>query len=93
MHTAVSDCANCPKTVVQAAAKLVKVALGVGLVDAETLKERDATCGACPHLLPGAVRMLRKCELCGCFIGAKTRLAEERCPDQPPRWEALAQNK
>jgi hypothetical protein len=27
-----------------------------------------------------------QCKLCGCIIPAKTRLKDERCPADPPKW-------
>lgn len=55
-----------------------------------------------PVIAPKAVRVHRLhlcldcqyhdsgvCDLCECFIGAKTKLSSESCPDQPPRWKAL----
>lgn len=30
-----------------------------------------------------------QCVLCTCFIGVKTLLSAESCPDHPPRWKKL----
>jgi hypothetical protein len=37
-------------------------------------------CSACEHNVDG------QCTVCDCFIAAKTIIAREQCPDNPPRW-------
>jgi hypothetical protein len=62
--------------------------------DAELQRRRDI-CRDCPeatrnpermHLPTKGLTTLSKCNLCGCFIAAKTKLASERCPANPPKW-------
>ncbi|MHB8397362.1 MAG: hypothetical protein ACYDCI_00285 [Candidatus Limnocylindrales bacterium] len=55
-------------------------------VDAPTLGARATTCQSCERFVPATGR----CGLCGCFLALKLRLATEQCPDNPPRWAALA---
>ena len=38
------------------------------------------TCRACPRYRDGW------CEICGCYMPVKVRLATARCPDVPARW-------
>lgn len=93
-------CGDAVRTVAHGAAGLVKAGLQVAGVpvdrvsDVELLRRRDA-CRQCPHATRNPERLnrttrglttLSKCKLCGCLIGAKTRLASERCPDKPARW-------
>jgi hypothetical protein len=37
-------------------------------------------CRACPALLPGSMPMLDRCNLCGCFVAAKTAVPGQTCP-------------
>jgi hypothetical protein len=50
-------------------------------INQELSEKRVKICYNCPHLRQGI-----SCNLCGCFIDAKTRLPNERCPDKIPRW-------
>ena len=49
------------------------------LVNKEEHKSRLKICNSCPHKNP-----INICELCGCFIILKAKLAEAKCPDN--RW-------
>ena len=55
---------------------------GLDPAEPELVQRRMAICGECEHskFKPG------KCDLCGCLLGAKIRLASEKCPDDPARW-------
>ena len=68
------------------ALKLLKAAMRIGEARWQTVQARQQTCAACDHLKPGLFWPTRRCGICDCVIAAKTRLASERCPDQPPRW-------
>jgi hypothetical protein len=54
----------------------------------DVLASREAICGVCPENVAG------RCRKCGCgvkgAIGFKTRLATERCPLTPPKWDVYA---
>lgn len=98
MATGSSGCSLCGK-VVEGAVGLTKAALGIGLASPQTIKERRDKCRACEHATrsakpqhaaAGGLTSLSRCQLCGCVIVAKTRLAEKRCPDG--RWEAVLEN-
>lgn len=45
------------------------------LASPETVTERKELCRACPHL----TKLLR-CDICGCFMPAKTKMAAAFCP-------------
>lgn len=47
------------------------------------VSHRRSKCEACPHDYRGF------CDLCSCYIDAKTMLSFESCPDTPKRWRAL----
>lgn len=55
-------------------------------VPPEVLARRDSICAACDENLSG------RCRKCGCGVRAqwlrKPRLATERCPLNPPKWDA-----
>lgn len=62
-------------------AAMVKwIAAGVPLVDERSHGERFTQCKACPHYVGFW------CSKCRCIAYAKTKLATEECPDNPPRW-------
>lgn len=51
--------------------------------DLVTYRARLDTCGACGHLYGGM------CVLCGCYVEVRAAWRVRRCPNAPPRWEAL----
>jgi hypothetical protein len=91
-------CGGCAKKVLRGAAGLAKAGLqAAGVpVDAapeDVVKARRDQCRACPHATRNdgpkyaasrGLTTLSRCQLCGCVIAAKTRMASERCPDG--RW-------
>ena len=52
------------------------------IADQSTVVERLFLCGQCEHKKGSG--FMARCNLCGCFIEAKTRLASQSCPDG--RW-------
>lgn len=65
------------------ALKRVVVAVSTGskvFVGEKIEGQRLDACHRCPHFLPKT----KQCELCGCFVAAKAKLATEKCPDH--RW-------
>ncbi len=52
-------------------------------VSPEEHGRRWAICVACENLTGD------KCKLCGCHMKAKTALAQERCPLDPPKWDRI----
>jgi hypothetical protein len=78
-------------------AKVAAQAVGIPIdkIPYAYTKLRRDVCRACPHASKSPDRLdrpskglttLSKCELCGCFIAAKTMLASEKCPAEPPKW-------
>jgi hypothetical protein len=72
----------------QKAASLTKSMMGwVGTgFKTRTEKEQEAIldiCRKCDKFNPTAV----SCSLCGCNMPLKVRLANSKCPDNPPKWE------
>lgn len=69
--------------VIRGAVGLTKAFLGVGLADDVTIASRRDICRSCEHSekkqTPEGVKV-RKCNLCLCFIGPKTKLKAEKCP-------------
>lgn len=54
---------------------------GVNIADPQTIEARRRICLACEHRIGERRRpVMSQCRLCSCFIAAKTRLADERCP-------------
>ena len=50
----------------------------------ETLRSRRlAQCLSCCWLRSGT------CALCGCYVEARSARRAQRCPDTPPRWQAV----
>lgn len=45
-------------------------------VPKEVAEERLTICESCPDLIP----KIKVCKHCGCFMAAKTKLAEAECP-------------
>lgn len=52
------------------------------LVDEKTREERIAHCKACPRLT-----FMLTCEICNCFMPAKSKLAGAECPEG--KWFAV----
>lgn len=50
----------------------------------EEIERRRSICGACPHF------KAKRCSLCKCPVDAKTSWALEKCPDDPPQWDAYS---
>lgn len=48
------------------------------LTKQEDLSQRLSACSTCEH--KKLVMLIPKCERCGCFIPAKARLQNEKCP-------------
>jgi hypothetical protein len=71
--------------VVHGAVGLVKAAAGMDKAPDDVIAERARLCAECVH---GEGRVL--CGVCSCVLAAKQRLASERCPLDPPRWDAVA---
>ena len=46
----------------------------------EVRKERMAICGQCEFMSHN------RCDLCKCFLPAKTMMANATCPHDPPKW-------
>lgn len=44
--------------------------------DQELSDERLKVCGSCMHFK----KLVRQCELCGCFLDLKTKLLQASCP-------------
>ena len=66
---------DCLKRVAHGAAGLARAAATLGRSDAAALAEsRLRICKPCPH------RRRFTCDLCGCLLAAKSRLADETCP-------------
>ena len=66
---------------IKGAVGVAKAALGVQADAVEVVQERWATCLACEEHDCG------RCKVCGCFTGAKVRLASESCPQG--KWTAV----
>jgi hypothetical protein len=71
------------RRIIGGASGIAQSVLGVNLAPEEVIEARRAICAACPQLKRS------HCGLCGCSITHKTRLASQRCPDNPPRWIAV----
>jgi hypothetical protein len=56
------------------AVKRLKLAIGVGLAPAPIADARKAICRSC-HRNNGG-----RCDICGCPVAAKVKLAGETCP-------------
>lgn len=53
---------------------------GLPLVDEDEHKRRLGICRSCEHYDRGS------CRICGCGLSAKTKMATEHCPLDPPKW-------
>lgn len=49
-----------------------------GKVDTNVYFRRMSICGDCEHLKKGIA--ISRCNLCGCILGAKARMKNEKCP-------------
>lgn len=69
---------------------------GFGSVDQDLFEARLAACRSCPHSGPAPDTMTYRvaslssdrptiCNLCGCPLSRKARMASEQCPDQDVR--------
>lgn len=73
------------------AAMILSLALAVGrylwrggkIVPWNAYQARRATCRACEHVKGS------RCGLCGCYLPLKALFPAEKCPDEPPRWDAV----
>ena len=45
-------------------------------VPSSVSKARQDVCNACPHRL----KVTNQCTKCGCFLAAKTKIKQEKCP-------------
>lgn len=69
-----------------AAAAAVRYATSAGkTVSQQIHDEREEHCKGCVH----HDAALNRCKACGCFLAIKTWLPAEKCPLDPPRWEAV----
>lgn len=68
----------------------------------EIADERQLMCNACPHNSVNKKKVdpkfhpinpLPHCTLCGCNLHMKTRSMSQVCPDNPPRWNAVMDEK
>ena len=65
---------------------IVAVATGQGVFVSEKMRaDRVATCERCVHF----IAQFRQCEVCGCFVDAKSRLQTESCPRH--KWAITSQ--
>jgi len=70
-----------PQVIQHFAASMAQwVASGLKLADSDRHGQRYGVCKACPRFRGFY------CEICKCLAYAKTKLASESCPDNPPRW-------
>ena len=86
-------------TLAQGAVGLAKAAAGIGHADKETTALRLAECAVCPALLQHpqdpedgdvihGIGFFDRCGICGCFVRAKTLLADQSCPLD--KWQAVS---
>jgi len=59
---------------------------GLTHADRATRRARDAICAECEHY---RTKSGKRCALCGCRVPWKIGWASSKCPDNPPRWEAV----
>lgn len=83
-------CGDNIRRLAHGATGLAKSLAGVDLARPATIEARRMLCRACPHAKPCKRNPQRKCtcELCGCLLTHKTRLASEACP--VGKWAAVA---
>ena len=86
--TIILHCSGCGGLLKQAQSFTIAytkwVAAGMPTTPEEELQERRQQCNQCPQRTPEDT-----CNLCGCPLAKKLRMATETCPAQPPRWLAL----
>ncbi len=72
---------------------ITKALFHIANASPDVIARRRDVCRACPHAMRNpdpkfaancGLTTLSRCEQCGCFIAAKTRVASERGPDDPP---------
>ena len=73
---------GCPSAgnAIRGAAAIAKTVDGVGLATGAVIAARRSKCKKCGHHVLGV------CEICFCIIAIKTARADEKCPDEPPKW-------
>jgi len=49
---------------------------------------RFQICKSCSHF----GKILKTCNLCGCFLPGKVLIKSSVCPDNPPKWVAVDSN-
>lgn len=59
---------------------------GFAVAEKQLRKRRMAICLNCEHL----DKKKMTCNLCGCYIEAKTLMPHEKCPHDPPKWQAVS---
>jgi hypothetical protein len=69
-----------PLKVIAGARGLAKVATRIGIASPEVVQARRDACRQCPEVTAGLTG-LSTCKKCGCFIRAKTKVADETCPE------------
>ena len=78
---------GCCGQVIRGATGLAKSAIGLDRAPKEVIRFRRDVCRKCDHSEKRRVRggplgitSLSQCQVCSCFIVAKTKLASEKCP-------------
>lgn len=61
---------------------------GFKKVTEEQFKIRKNICSNCPHWDNTAFSNVGRCKLCGCSV-MKLYIPSSKCPDNPPRWDAI----
>ena len=75
-----------PRWFVRGVTGLARAVMNRDRAPDDVVRERRRICSECKA---AGDRVYWKCGLCGCSLRAKTRVASERCPADPPRWEAV----
>lgn len=57
---------------------------GLKLAPKAVRAERQAVCEPCEHY----DAIAKRCRVCGCLGKAKVYIASDRCPLEPPKWDA-----
>lgn len=62
---------------------LIKSGIGIADINIEKLAtKRKMLCSICPNnSTQKIVSLISHCKICGCLLEAKTRVVEEKCPD------------
>jgi hypothetical protein len=74
---------SCCGKVIHGAVGLTKAALNIDNVHDEVKESRRNECRACEFSEKkdfGGTVKVRLCSKCGCYIAAKTKLKDEKCP-------------